>query len=129
MNTRLFEVWISHGQSKVMFYVLDQPFEYWTNICLVFKRLGCPVFKWHLKTRSFGIQPLCDHSIFGSPFSSQPLENRTIQNPNIFAWIRNGVKQNGYHLSGFQIRSRSKPGPFGNQPLFDHLKSKSSPEL
>ena len=31
------------------------------SICLVFKWLGCMVFKWHLKTRPFGIQPLFNH--------------------------------------------------------------------
>ena len=31
------------------------------SICTVYKWLGCPVFKWHLKTRLFGIQPLFDH--------------------------------------------------------------------
>ena len=31
------------------------------SICLVFKCLGSTVFKWHSKTRPFGIQPLFDH--------------------------------------------------------------------
>ena len=30
-------------------------------ICLILKWLGCPVFKWHLKTRPFGIQRLFNH--------------------------------------------------------------------
>ena len=31
------------------------------SICLVFKWLGYPVFKWVSKTGPFGIQPLCNH--------------------------------------------------------------------
>ena len=31
------------------------------SICPVFKWLVCLVFKWHSKTRPFGIQPLFDH--------------------------------------------------------------------
>ena len=31
------------------------------SICTVFKWLGCLLFKWHSKTRPFGIQPLFDH--------------------------------------------------------------------
>ena len=31
------------------------------SICPVFKWLGCRVFKWHLKTRPFSIQPLFNH--------------------------------------------------------------------
>ena len=46
--------------------VLDRPFKYQTEnkmayICLVFKWSGCPVFKWHLNTVPFGMQPLLDH--------------------------------------------------------------------
>ena len=54
----------------VVSYVLDPPFKYqisisekkMASICPVFKWLGCLVFKWHSKTRPFGIQPLFDHS-------------------------------------------------------------------
>ena len=31
------------------------------SICPVFKWLGCLIFKWHLNTRPFSIQPLFDH--------------------------------------------------------------------
>ena len=31
------------------------------SICPLFKCLGCLVFKWHLKTRPFGIQTIFDH--------------------------------------------------------------------
>ena len=48
---------------------VDQPFGYQTSsketkmafICPVFIWLSCLVFKWHLTTRQFGIQPLFDH--------------------------------------------------------------------
>ena len=58
LNTELFEVLISNGRSKAMSYVLDQKFKSRTttyenkmaSIFPVFKWLGCPVFKWHLKT-------------------------------------------------------------------------------
>ena len=54
---------------QAMSYVQDRPFKYRTStkekkmacICSVFKWLGCPVFKWHLKTRPFGVGPLFDH--------------------------------------------------------------------
>ena len=52
-----------------MSYKLDQSFEYWTStkenkmasICPVFNWLGCPVFKWHSNTVTFGRQPLLHH--------------------------------------------------------------------
>ena len=43
--------------------ILYRPFKFWTStlenkmvsICPLFKWLGCPVLKWHSKTRPFGI--------------------------------------------------------------------------
>ena len=54
--------------------------------------------------------------------------NPTIQNLDVFVLISNGFKQNGGHLSWFQMvglpDSHSKSGPFATQPLFEHSKSR-----
>ena len=68
--------------------------------------------------------------VFEQKLWSQPFENWTILNPDIFVRISYGFWQNVFHLSGFQMvglldfRIHLKSIPFTNLPLFDHLKSK-----